>query len=199
VNGSLQCAGRRTTPSGDYAVRRAPALKKLKPDQNEHLRLFERWRAEAEKTAHKIDRITVAIETGRDGFWLARWLRARGVEAHVIHAASVAVSREHQRAKTDRLDTEGRAGPNLMVLISMRVIGIGIKTADMLVKEVLSRNRRAVARYGGLTGSPNKSGSKRREKGIARSGNASSTFRRTAHWCGGSEPAPRPPAALARR
>jgi transposase len=48
----------------------------------------------------------VAFEAGRDGFWLARWLRARGVEAHVIHPTSVAVSREHRRAKTDRLDTE---------------------------------------------------------------------------------------------
>jgi hypothetical protein len=36
--------------------------------------------------------------------WLARWLIARGVEAHVIHSASVAVSRERKRAKTDRLD-----------------------------------------------------------------------------------------------
>ena len=41
-----------------------------------------------------------------DGFWLACWLAARGVEAHVIHASSLAVSREHRRAKTDRLDTE---------------------------------------------------------------------------------------------
>ena len=48
----------------------------------------------------------MAFEAGRDGFWLARWLRERGIEAHVIHAASVAVSREHRRAKTDRLDTE---------------------------------------------------------------------------------------------
>jgi transposase len=37
---------------------------------------------------------------------LARWLRARGIEAYVIHASSLAVSREHRRAKTDRLDTE---------------------------------------------------------------------------------------------
>jgi hypothetical protein len=37
---------------------------------------------------------------------LARWLATRGVEAHVIHASSLAVSREHRRAKTDRLDTE---------------------------------------------------------------------------------------------
>jgi transposase len=48
----------------------------------------------------------VAFEAGRDGFWLARWLRARGIEAYVIHATSIAVSREHRRAKTDRLDTE---------------------------------------------------------------------------------------------
>ena len=57
------------------------------------------------KAGRKITRITVAYEAGRDGFWLARWLRVRGVEAHVIHPSSVAVSREQRRAKTDRLDT----------------------------------------------------------------------------------------------
>jgi transposase len=65
----------------------------------------EQWRREAEKAGHKIDRIAVAFEAGRDGFWLARWLRTRGIEPHVIHAASVPVSREHRRPKTDRLDT----------------------------------------------------------------------------------------------
>ena len=48
-----------------------------------------------------------------------------------------------------------------MVRLLARVIGIGIETADMLVNEVLSRNlrdRRAVARYAGLTGSPDESG-----------------------------------------
>ena len=62
-----------------------------------------------------------------------------------------------------------------MVLLLARVIGIGIETADMLVQEVLSRklrDRRAVARYGGLTGSPEESGARRREKGLARAGNA---------------------------
>ena len=48
----------------------------------------------------------MAFEAGRDDFWLARWLRARDIEAHVIHASSVVVPREHRRAKTDRLDTE---------------------------------------------------------------------------------------------
>ena len=44
---------------------------------------------------------------------------------------------------------------------SLRVIGMGIDTADMLVHEALSRDlsdRRAVARYAGLTGSPDESG-----------------------------------------
>ena len=62
-----------------------------------------------------------------------------------------------------------------MVRLLARVIGIGIETADMLVHEVLHRNlrdRRAVARYAGLTGSPDESGSRRREKGLTRAGNA---------------------------
>ena len=232
----------------------------------------------------------------RDGFWLARWLRARGIEAYVIHPNSVAVSREHRRAKTDRLDTgllkrvfigwlrgepdhchmvaiptlaeEDAKRPNrereglvrertrlvnrmkgclarfgvrtfkptlrnapdrlatlrtpegvslppntllelrrdmarlrfvmdqikeieearahglkqapqekthVMVHLLARILGIGIDTADMLVHEVLVRtlrDRRAVARYAGLTGSPDESGSRRREKGLAKAGNA---------------------------
>ena len=276
-------------------VERQP-LKKLAVDESALLKLLNRWREEAEQAGHGIKRIAVVFEAGRDGFWLARWLRARDIEAHVIHASSVAVSREHRRAKTDRLDTEllkraflgwlrgerdhckmvaipttndedakrpnreretlvgeqsrivnrmkatltrlgirgfnpklkkaaerldglrtpegepippntlaelsrdmarkqllteqikqiektrleqlkeaPKAGPNLMVLVLVRVIGIGIETADMLVREILSRNlrdRRAVARYGGLTGSPDESGKSRREKGLARSGNA---------------------------
>ena len=41
--------------------------------------------------------------------------------------------------------------------------------------EILSRqlrDRRAVARYAGLTGAPDESGNKRREKGLAKAGNA---------------------------
>jgi transposase len=53
-----------------------------------------------------VSRIVLAFEVGRDGFWLARWLRARDIESYVIHSTSVAVSRDHRRAKTDRLDTE---------------------------------------------------------------------------------------------
>src|SRR5438876_12144113 len=70
------------------------------------MKLLHRWREEAKKAGRRIERIVVAFEAGRDGFWLARWLKVRSIEAYVIHPASVAVSREHRRAKTDRLDTE---------------------------------------------------------------------------------------------
>ena len=51
-------------------------LKKLEPNEGELLRLLMRWRAEATKMGCTITRIAVAYEAGRDGFWLARWLRA---------------------------------------------------------------------------------------------------------------------------
>ena len=271
-------------------------LKKLEPSEEELVRLLMRWRTEATKNGQTITRIAVAFEAGRDGFWLARWLRARDIETYVIHPTSVAVSREHRRAKTDRLDTgllkrvfigwlrgepdhchmaaiptlaeEDAKRPNrereglvrertrivnrmksclarfgirnfkptlrkaperlatlatpegvplppntllelrrdmarlrfvmdqikeveearaqrleqapqekthAMVRLIARVIGVGIETADMLVHEILSRqlrDRRAVARYAGLTGAPDESGNKRREKGLAKAGNA---------------------------
>ncbi|MES2337704.1 MAG: hypothetical protein V4537_06395 [Pseudomonadota bacterium] len=80
-------------------------LKKLEPDPAALLRLVEHWREEAVKAGRTIKRVALAFGAARDGFWLARWLRARDIEVHVIHSTSVAVSREHRRAKTDRLDT----------------------------------------------------------------------------------------------
>jgi transposase len=266
-------------------VSREP-LKKIDPKAEELLQLLYRWRDEAIAAGKEITRIAVAYETGRDSFWLARWLRKRGIDAHVIHATSVAISREHRRAKTDRIDTamlrrgflgwlrgepghcsmaivptvaeedakrphrerdslvhertstinrmksiliqfgvrnfnpvlrkarekldavrtpEGIPLPpntvaalrrhierfcvineqikaieqtrlqhlerdpadrfNAMVFLLVRIIGLGVETAEQLVREILSRqlrDRKAVARYSGLTGSPDESGSKRR-------------------------------------
>jgi transposase len=278
-------------------VERQP-LKKLDAQEEGLLKLLHRWRIDAGQAGRAIKRIVVAYEAGRDGFWLARWLRARDVEPYVIHPTSIAVSREHRRAKTDRLDTEllmraflgwlrgekrhcsmvaiptieeedarrpnrerqnlvteqtrivnqmkavfarfgirtfrpslrkaeeklkglrtaegtpvpentraelcrhlarlrvvreqiravererlrklaaaptAEKGPHAMVRLIARVLGIGIETADMLVNEVLSRrwrDRKAIARYAGLTGSPDESGKRRRERGLARAGNA---------------------------
>jgi transposase len=82
---------------------------------------------------------------------------------------------EIEAARTKRLAQQPDQANHPMVRLLARVIGVGIETADMLVQEVLSRqlrDRRAVARYGGLTGSPEESGARRREKGLARAGNA---------------------------
>jgi len=83
--------------------------------------------------------------------------------------------REIERARLERLKRAPRQGTHPMMRILARIMGIGIETADMLVHEVLSRklrDQRGVARYGGLTGSPDESGNKRRERGLARAGNA---------------------------
>jgi transposase len=96
----------------------------------------------------------------------------RDLERHQIVKQQI---REIEQTRLELLEKAPAQGPHAMVRLLARVIGVGVETADMLVQEVLSRNlrdRRAVARYGGLTGSPDESGAKRRQKGLARSGNA---------------------------
>jgi transposase len=82
---------------------------------------------------------------------------------------------EIERTRLERLrQPPADAAPDTVGLLA-RVVGIGIETADMLAQEVFSRqlrDRRAVARYGGLTGAPDESGARRREKGLAKAGNA---------------------------
>ncbi|MGV7219850.1 hypothetical protein SO180_42300, partial [Bradyrhizobium sp. UFLA05-112] len=84
-----------------------------------------------------------------------------------------------ERERLQRLAAAPAAatGPHAMVRLIARVLGIAIETADMLVHEALSRNlrdRRAVARYAGLTGAPDESGKRRRagQPGIARDSSA---------------------------
>jgi transposase len=276
-------------------LKRDPRKTLSKPTADDLLKQLKRWCEEAAKAGHPIKRICVAYEAGRDGFWLARWLRDHGIECHVIHASSIPVPREHRRAKSDRLDLalllrallgwlrgepkhcrmvaipeveeeDGKrplrerealtaevtrlvnrmksllklhgistfnvklkkageklatlktasgaalppaalsqlqrsfdllslvkaqiaaidkerrqrlaaapeAGVHPMIGVLSRVYGLGLMTAESLVREVLYRNlrdRRAVARYAGLTGSPDESGKKRREQGLAKAGN----------------------------
>jgi transposase len=83
--------------------------------------------------------------------------------------------REIERARLARLKQRPEEGTHPMILLLAQIRGLGIETADLLVQEILSRSlrdRRAVARYGGMTGAPDESGARRREKGLARAGNA---------------------------
>ena len=84
-------------------------------------------------------------------------------------------ARAIEKARLDQLHQAPQSGPHAMVLLLAQIIGVGIETADMLVNEVLGRrlrDRRAVARYAGITGSPDEGGAKRREKGLAKAGNS---------------------------
>ena len=49
-------------------------------------------------------RVVSCYEAGRDGFWLDRYLRSKGIENIIVDAASIEVNRRARRAKTDRLD-----------------------------------------------------------------------------------------------
>ncbi len=80
-----------------------------------------------------------------------------------------------EEVRAERLREAPCEGTNAMVRLLARVAGVGVETADMLAHEVLSRDLRdgkAVARYAGLTGSPDESGARRREQGLAEAGNA---------------------------
>ena len=80
--------------------------------------------------------------------------------------------REIETARLERLVRQPDHGAHPMIRLLAQVRGLGIETADMLPHEAFSRHlrdRRAVARYGGLTGAPDESGARRREKGLARS------------------------------
>src|SRR4249920_2448661 len=54
----------------------------------------------------KVFPLVVIQEAGLDGFWIDRVLRNEGIESHVVDPASIATSRRHRRAKTDRIDGE---------------------------------------------------------------------------------------------
>jgi transposase len=65
------------------------------------LKLLQRWKADASKAGATIDRIVVAFEAGRDGFWLACWLRAHGIldrifPAEPLGSASATEHEEHR-------------------------------------------------------------------------------------------------------
>src|SRR5260370_197626 len=80
-----------------------------------------------------------------------------------------------EKTRLQQLKQSAQEGANAMVLGLERANGIGIETADMLAREVFSRDlrdQRAVARYVGLTGASDESGSRRQEKGLAKAGNA---------------------------
>jgi transposase len=70
------------------------------------LKSIERWTKEAMSAGRAVGRVALTYEAGRDGFWIARYLQARGIEVQVMHPASIPVDRRSRRAKTDRIDLD---------------------------------------------------------------------------------------------
>jgi transposase len=67
---------------------------------------IERYRGRAAASGRTVERVILVYEAGYGGFWLARWLEARGMEVHVIQPSSVPVERKKRRAKSDTIDAE---------------------------------------------------------------------------------------------
>ena len=58
------------------------------------------------KTSGAVPAITLCYEVGYDAFWLARFLKARGIECLVIDPGSLKVNRRGRPVKTDRVDVQ---------------------------------------------------------------------------------------------
>jgi transposase len=64
------------------------------------------YRRRAAAVGRTFERVITIYEAGWSGFWLARWLVARGAESHVVQPSSVLVDRRMRRAKSDGIDAE---------------------------------------------------------------------------------------------
>ena len=78
----------------------------LEPRCEDLVALIERLKARSLAAGHNIERVILTHEAGRDGFWLARFLKQRGIGVHVMQPSSVPVDRRARRAKTDAIDVE---------------------------------------------------------------------------------------------
>jgi transposase len=70
------------------------------------LSLLERMRERAGRKLGALPAVKSCYEAGYDGYWLHRFLQAKGVENHVFDPASIAVEQRSRRAKSDRIDGE---------------------------------------------------------------------------------------------
>lgn len=78
----------------------------IEPDKLALQSAIDVYRARAAVAGYSVDRVVVTYEAGWSGFWLARWLIAKGIEVHVVQPSSVPVDRRMRRAKSDGIDAE---------------------------------------------------------------------------------------------
>ncbi len=85
---------------------RVKAKRTIEPTAEALLAAIEGYRDRAEAAGRDVERVVATYEASWSGFWLARWLTARGVEVHVVQPSSVPVDRRARRAKSDGIDAE---------------------------------------------------------------------------------------------
>jgi transposase len=85
---------------------RVKAKRSIEPAPENLLTAIEGYRERARAAGREVQRVIAIYEAGWSGFWLARWLSMRGIETHVVQAASVPVDRRARRAKSDGIDAE---------------------------------------------------------------------------------------------
>lgn len=82
------------------------AKRTIEPDKMALQSAIDGYRDRAAASGHPVDRVVATYEAGWSGFWLARWLTARGIDVHVVQPSSVPVDRRMRRAKSDGIDAE---------------------------------------------------------------------------------------------
>lgn len=75
-------------------------------DADSLMRKLEKARERLANASGQMPKVVLCYEAGYDGFWLARFLKQRGVECLVMEPASLQVNRKARRVKTDRIDVE---------------------------------------------------------------------------------------------
>ena len=85
---------------------RVKAKRIIDPNVEALLAAIEGYRERAQAVGRQVERVIAIYEVGWSGFWLARWLATRGIEAHVVQPSSVPVDRRARRAKSDGIDAE---------------------------------------------------------------------------------------------
>ncbi len=87
-------------------VARRPRRTLAQRDMAGLLKQIERWQAEVQRAGRTVRRTVLAYEAGREGFWIARYLLAQGIEVQIMHPSSIPVERRGRRVKTDRIDLD---------------------------------------------------------------------------------------------
>jgi transposase len=89
-----------TIGQGQKARQRSMPARDLATLEQEIAKAKKRFRLPADAP------VVSCYEAGHDGFWLHRYLSARGIANVVVDSASIEVKRRKRRVKSDRLDAE---------------------------------------------------------------------------------------------